>query len=324
MSIADARRAIKAMRDGRRGFDADRPQGVVIERERFGSDIRCTATVFLTGAECPLACAMCDLWRYTNPGPTPRGSIPRQLQYASAQCVSADWIKLYNASNFFDPAAVPPADYPAIAACSERYERVVVENHPRFDNRHLREFLQVCPTKLEIAVGLESTDETVLRLLDKRFSAGEAETCIRRWIDLGCDVRAFILIGPPGAPAGGAWIEHTLQSAADAFAWGVRHVSLIPTRADWGPLREWVASGSYETPTAADIERVAGESHQLASPRQSIAVDLWDWKQVRGCCEECREPRRRRLDRWNLEGPPDGSQGIGSIPAEIACGCARG
>ena len=52
----------------------------------------------------------CDLWQQTLSGHTPLGSLPRQLEEALREIGQRSLIKLYNASNFFDLAAVPPAD----------------------------------------------------------------------------------------------------------------------------------------------------------------------------------------------------------------------
>ena len=82
------------------------------------------ATVFLTGRECPWRCAMCDLWRYTTITDTPRGAIAAQI--AGARSTLADervpvtGLKLYNAGSFFDPRAVPEADYDEVAAVARR------------------------------------------------------------------------------------------------------------------------------------------------------------------------------------------------------------
>ena len=39
-------------------------------------------------------------------------------------------IKLYNSGSFFDPRAIPPEDYPAIADRVRKFERTIVECHP--------------------------------------------------------------------------------------------------------------------------------------------------------------------------------------------------
>ena len=102
-------------RDGQRrhapklAVDAAQPSGWLREEEQQSDGRRLpTLTVFLAGAECPFDCVFCDLWRHTLDRPTPRGAIPRQIAtgLAAAGPPTAGAIKLYNASNFFDPIAV--------------------------------------------------------------------------------------------------------------------------------------------------------------------------------------------------------------------------
>ena len=88
------------------------------ERRLDGS---CAAVLhaLLASAECPFTCVFCDLWRRTLDGPTPPGAILRQLAIAlreTGPLPATCGIKLYNASNFFDPRAVPAGDDEAIAA----------------------------------------------------------------------------------------------------------------------------------------------------------------------------------------------------------------
>ena len=70
---------------GRRVPNADpwRYQDLIVEDERAADGaIARSATVFLTGRECPWRCVMCDLWRYTTPSDTPPGAIPAQVAAA--------------------------------------------------------------------------------------------------------------------------------------------------------------------------------------------------------------------------------------------------
>src|SRR5512141_309231 len=103
-------------RPARPPLDPWRYQDLIVEDERTadGSAAR-TATVFLTGRECPWRCVMCDLWQHTIAEDTPRGALVRQLDSALESLQAAgtlpDHLKLYNAGNFFDARAVPEADY---------------------------------------------------------------------------------------------------------------------------------------------------------------------------------------------------------------------
>ena len=67
---------------------------------------------------------MCDLWKNTLTETVPVGAIPAQIEYALARLPAARVIKLYNSGSFFDPRAIPVADYPAIARRDSRASSV--------------------------------------------------------------------------------------------------------------------------------------------------------------------------------------------------------
>ncbi|MFM7928419.1 MAG: hypothetical protein ACKO9Q_11965, partial [Pirellula sp.] len=106
------------------------------EPDGLGGLVSCR-TYFLVGSECRFTCSMCDLWKYTLREPnTPNDSLAVQIQTLHDQvsverrsAAHPEWIKLYNASNFFDPANVPPDELDSIAKLCNGFQRVVVENH---------------------------------------------------------------------------------------------------------------------------------------------------------------------------------------------------
>ena len=123
MGAATEGRRIRSLRPPRPAIDPWQPIDVVTEEERLAGGGRARVlTVFLAGSECPFTCVFCDLWRFTLDGPTPAGAIPAQIEQALERAgeLPADaHVKLYNASNFFDPRAVPPGHDPEILALSE-------------------------------------------------------------------------------------------------------------------------------------------------------------------------------------------------------------
>src|SRR3989442_658691 len=112
---------ILARRGPRNALDPRRPYAFQVEEE-FSDEGRIVkvATIFLTNRECPWRCLMCDLWKNTLQETVPVGAIPAQIDYAlkilsAERGPGARQIKLYNSGSFFDPRAIPPDDYPAIA-----------------------------------------------------------------------------------------------------------------------------------------------------------------------------------------------------------------
>ena len=172
-------RFILERRGPRPHHDVWRHQGVLVEHER-GVDGRAVrvATVFLTGRECPWKCAMCDLWTFTVAEDTPAGAIPAQVAAARLELREQDdavtQIKLYNAGSFFDPRAVPEADYDAVAAELDGLSRVIVESHPALVGPRVDRFLEALrrrseaeAVQLEVAMGLETVHPEALDALEQ-------------------------------------------------------------------------------------------------------------------------------------------------------------
>src|ERR1041385_6958357 len=165
---AERDRFILDLRGPRPRHDPWRFQRIAIDDEitEDGTVAR-VGTVFLTGRECPWRCAMCDLWRWTTREDTPAGAIPSQIEAARTiwreRDESISRLKLYNASNFFDPRAVPESDYPSIAARVSGLEQVIVESHPSLIGDRIDRFRDALdPVALEVAMGLETVHPAAL------------------------------------------------------------------------------------------------------------------------------------------------------------------
>jgi radical SAM enzyme (TIGR01210 family) len=286
------------------------PLQIMSEEEAFnksGERKRCL-TVFLRGGECQFKCLMCDLWRHTHREPTPTGFIPAQIKVALATRVSKtgiegieqgrpQWIKLYNASNFFSAVNVPPEDDLQIASLLDGFERVIVENHPNVLNERVAAFARQIEGRLEVAMGLETAHEPTLRALNKKMTTADFREACSYLRELRIDVRTFALLRPPGMgeSEGIEWCRRTVDFALEN---GVRHVTIIPVRAGNGSLEHLAKSGHFEPPMASSLETVL-ESH-IDDSRGIITADTWDWELMRGKCAQCSNARRTRIESMNL------------------------
>ncbi len=300
-------------RQPRPHHDPWRHQGVIVEDERGPAGrIAGTATVLLTGRECPWRCTMCDLWRFTTAEDTPRGAIPAQVAAARAELQARPdritQMKLYNAGSFFDPRAVPEADYDDVAAQLGGLERVVVESHPALVGPAVDRLLEaldrqaargLSPVRLEVAMGLETAHAGALDRLNKRMTVetfADAAGQLRR---RGAALRVFLLIAPPFIPSDEqpAWL---LRSIDVAFACGASVVSLIPTRPGNGALETLAVEGAFRAPCLEDVERSIASALAVHPVRGRIFVDLWNLEQF-SRCSRCFDARRDRLHAMNLE-----------------------
>lgn len=305
--------------------DPRRPAAFFTELERTDrGEIVSVATVLLTNRECPWRCLMCDLWKSTVTEPVPPGAIPEQIDFALTRLGAQDagassatggatipqetasaWrqLKLYNAGSFFDPGAIPPTDYPPIAARAARFERLIVECHPALVAKSVlrfRDLLAAAGTnhvlRLEVALGLETIHPRVLPRLNKRMSlagfARAAEFLVRNGIGL----RIFVLVQPPflGEPEALEWVR---RSAAFAFQCGAGAVCLIPTRAGNGALEALAAAGQFTPPRLATLETALAEGLALRQGR--VFADVWDLPSFANCAA-CLPARQARLRQMNL------------------------
>ncbi|GIW97634.1 MAG: hypothetical protein KatS3mg111_0967 [Pirellulaceae bacterium] len=212
-----------------------------------------------------------------------------------------EWIKLYNAANFFSATNVPPDDLPQIARLvRDRFARVIVENHPRLCHRGVELFQAALEgTRLEIATGLETVHPRLLRWLNKQ---AELEDFARAFAWLhrrGIDTRAFVLLGLPGLSRNEA-VEWCVRSVAWALDHHCRHVSIIPLRATNGLLENLVTSGDLQLPTLDDIEAVTQRTLALRHEGRVVMTDPWDLDKVAGGCSHCRPLQRARFQGMNL------------------------
>lgn len=313
-AAASARdRFVLERRGARAQHDPWRHQGLIVEDERTAQGGRARmATVLLTGRECPWRCAMCDLWSYTTVTDTPSGAIPAQVAAARSELrdepTAIAGMKLYNAGSFFDPRAVPDADYDGVAEALGGLSRVIVESHPALVGRRVDRFLEALgrhrgpqgfAADLEVAIGLETAHPTALDRLNKRFTLARFAQAARALAARRVALRVFLLISPPFVPAHeqDAWL---LRSVDAALACGASVVSLVPVRPGNGAIEALAASGLFRAPRLEDIERSFALALRNAKRRARVFVDLWDLGRF-AQCEHCAAARRDRLEAMNLE-----------------------
>ncbi len=281
--------------------DPEAPRGVFLEEERLRSGrVAPTGVVLLTNRECPWRCLMCDLWKDTTTRSVPPGAIPRQLEVAAETWRRAggvpEQVKLYNHGSFFDVAAIPPADYPAIAGRLAFAANVVVESHPRLVGDRARRLRDLLAGDLEVAMGLETAHPSVLERLNKRFDLSHFARACEFLTREGIAVRAFVLVKPPFMTEAEG-LEWAVKSAEFAFACGAGVVSLIPTRTGNGAMEQLQSAGEFAPPKLATLEQA--QQAALALNQGRVFADTWGLEPF-STCPRCLEARRRRLQTVNL------------------------
>jgi radical SAM enzyme (TIGR01210 family) len=288
-------------------LDPVRPWQFFAEEERSSEgEIVPVNTLFLTNRECPWRCVMCDLWKNTLTGTVPVGAIPMQIEYALSRMPAAAVIKLYNSGSFFDPRAIPMADYPAIAKQLTGYDRVIVESHPALIGENCLRFRELIAGRLEVAMGLETVHPEILPKLNKGMTLEQFSLSASALRRNAIDLRAFILLKPPFLSEQEAlyWAERSLEFA---FSCGAGAAALIPTRGGNGALDELAARGDFAPPRIETLE--AAQEYGLKLHGGRVFADLWDLEKF-AVCGNCYTARHNRLREMNLRQ---------TIPAPVDC-----
>ena len=298
MSSLAVDRRIRDLRPPKSLVDPLTAQGSVVEDERrpLGGTER-ALTVFLTGAECPFTCSFCDLWKLTIDGPTPRGALTAQLAKA-IDGVSADRLKLYNASNFFDSTAVPTEDLPAIASLASRFGALTVESHANTIGKRALDFAARIDGRLEVAVGLETIHPSALGQLNKRLDIARFDHAAGFLRDNDIDLRVFVLLGVPFIPRSES-VEWTVRTVEHAVECGASIVSIIPVRGGNGEIERLQEIGEFTPPRLSELEEAIDEC--VGYTESVVTADLWDVSRLSNC-DQCFSQRVDRLQRLNLTG----------------------
>jgi len=297
---ADDRR-IRALRSAKLPVDPYAAHGTVLEQERRpNGTVEQTLTIFLAGAECPFTCSFCDLWKWTTDEQTPAGALPKQIDDVLTRLVPPfpQRLKLYNASNFFDPRAVPPEDLPVIARLAAPFVGVTVESHANTIGPRTLSFARELGVRLEVAVGLETIHPAAARQLNKRLDLAGFDGAARFLADTAIDLRVFVLLGAPHVPVDEtvAWTVRTVEYAAQR---GASIVSIIPVRGGNGEMERLQSLGCFTPPTLSQLEDAVDACLHLTNT--VVTGDLWDVERL-ATCDACRPARIARLRRLNLTG----------------------
>jgi uncharacterized Fe-S cluster-containing MiaB family protein len=163
--------------------------------------------------------------------------------------------------------------------------------------------------RLEVAIGHETADATVLAKLNKGMTLENfvcASWLLRRE---EIDLRAFVLVQPPFTEPEAA-VGEAVRAVAFAEKAGSGVVALLPTRGGNGALEALAAEGRFAPPRLATLEDALDAS--LCGGIRVLA-DTWDLDAFADC-RACFPARRDRLARINL------SQRIEPRVACPACG----
>ena len=224
--------------------------------------------ILTTNKECSFKCLMCDLWQNTLDYRVDDGVVAKQVRDALKTLPPAKHLKLYNAGSFFDRQSIPKQDTFEIADMIANYETLIVEAHPKLIGTPCFEFAELLSPQLDVAMGLETVDPTVLPKLNKNMTLDDFERATTKLLEHNIFVRAFILLRTPwqNEEEGIYWAKESIDFAQSI---GVECLTIIPLR----------TNPRLEIPTFTPSSREALEevvTYGQAKNKGRVFGDTWD------------------------------------------------
>ncbi len=143
-------------------------------------------------------CSMCGYNAESEEGITP-GQISEQFERAAAQLGDVQMLKVYTSGSFLDEREVPQEVAGRVLShCRERGARLLVESRPEYVTPEKIDALMAIHDDLEVAVGLESANDNVLKYsINKGFTRSDYERAARHLQERGVPLRTYVLLKPP-------------------------------------------------------------------------------------------------------------------------------
>jgi len=250
-----------------------------VEAEAIGSERVRAFVLILRTRGCYWAdvkgCSMCGYSKDTLGRSATPEELAEQLARALARYRDEPYVKVYTSGSFLDDREVDPTSRIAlVSAFSGRARRLLFETLPEFVQpgiiSPLRDAFQ---GEIEVALGLESTDPTVLgRFVNKGSPPSEYLAAADRLSSLRVRRKAYLLLKPPyltESEAVGDVIRSVREAAPHFDA-----MSVNPVHIQNGTVVEWLYHrGRYRPPwlwSLVDVLRegaiLRGDSRLVSFP----------------------------------------------------------
>jgi archaeosine synthase beta-subunit len=225
-----------------------------VENEALGSERVRAFVLILKTRGCYWAdvkgCSMCGYSKDTlGRSATPR-ELALQLEEALDRYRGEPYVKVYTSGSFLDDREVDAESRRSIVrAFSGRARRFLFETLPEFATAEaLSPLADSYAGELEVALGLETTDPTVLaRYVHKSTGPEEYLTAADRIRSLGLRTKAYLLLKPPYLAEAEA-IDDVVRSVGEA-APHFDALSVNPVHIQNGTVVEWLYHrGRYRPP----------------------------------------------------------------------------
>jgi radical SAM enzyme (TIGR01210 family) len=248
----------------RRHRDQDRAASVWRERESVEGKPTDAGVVILQTSGCRHfhtgGCSMCG-YNIDSNNSISQQNITKQFDGAMDQLDGISFLKIYTSGSFLDECEITSdtSDH-ILKRCADANLRLLFESRPEYVTTERLDHMLAIHDDLEIALGLESSNDNVLRYsINKGFAVEDYEKATTILNVKGIDVRTYVLLKPPFLTE-----SEAIEDAKATIAFAARTsktISLNPVNVQRGTLVEklW-RNWAYRPPWLWSVVMVLRES----------------------------------------------------------------
>ncbi|MFW6040332.1 MAG: archaeosine biosynthesis radical SAM protein RaSEA [Thermoplasmatota archaeon] len=290
------------------------------ERERFDGEIMDVFSVIFRTSGCRWSytngCSMCGYYTDTNPDIT-KEDLEKQLQEAEKRYEGEDIVKIYSSGSFLDTKEVPK-DFALEVLRSFDSGKTVIESRPEFIDKIQLEDYASQVENLEIAIGLESSNDFVLKnCINKGFKFEEYKNAAEKVVTNGHLLRTYLLLKPP--------FLTEIEAIGDVFnsIKDISHVnnviSINPVNIQNGSLVEYLWKRKlYRPPWLWSVIEVLKRSKNISNSMIITSKSGLGSKRGGHNCSNCDDKIVKLLDQFNLS---QDLQILTDVKEKIDCEC---
>jgi len=254
---------------GVRRSDATSPVAVWKEKEYLDGKTVDSGVVILRTSGCSHfhqgGCSMCGYNIESNCNVKPE-DVTKQFAAGTQKLGRVDFLKVYTSGSFLDESEVGKEQRETILKhCEDAGTRLLFESRPEYVNDEILGNVVGIHDDIEIALGLESSNDNVLRYsINKGFTFNDYERAAGTAHSHGADVRTYVLLKPPFLSESEAMADSiaTMRAAAKMS----ETLSLNPVNVQKGTLVERLWKGwAYRSPWLWSVLEVIKASEGLSA-----------------------------------------------------------
>jgi hypothetical protein len=208
-------------------------------------------------------CTMCGYNDVSDPAMDPHG-ILEQFSSVMSRLQDQKIVKLFNSGSFFNDDEVPPEARDAIlSALNGKTTKLIVETRAEYADSEKLENAKKAFPGIEVAIGLESANDTVLKYcVNKGMAFADYEKAAKTVKSSGIPLKTYLLLKPPFLTEAEA-IRDSLDSIQAAAKYS-DEISLNPANVQNNTVVEFLwRRNAYRPPWLWSVARALGEGKNL-------------------------------------------------------------